>query len=147
MVMISLKVSSTIGCIPKGAAKDDMTEQARQGMMFAATAASAAGLWLATSPRAVRLRIVGAVIASAGLIAAVVTLNHTVGAADEIADEIMFWIFAGAAILSGVFMVTSRDPVYAALWFALATLGTCGLFMLEEAPFLAAATIIVQGAR
>jgi NADH-quinone oxidoreductase subunit J len=111
--------------------------------MFAATAASAAGLWLATSPRAVRLRVVGATIASAGLVAAIVTLNHATGSRDEIAGEVLFWIFAGAAILSGVFMVTSRDPVYAALWFALATLGTCGLFMLVGAPFLAAATIIV----
>ena len=40
-------------------------------------------------------------------------------------------------------MITSRDPVYAALWFALATLGVCGLFLLQSAPFLAAATIIV----
>ena len=40
-------------------------------------------------------------------------------------------------------MITSRNPVYAALWFALATLSTCGLFLLQSAPFLAAATIIV----
>jgi NADH-quinone oxidoreductase subunit J len=113
-------------------------------MMFAAIAVSAAGLWLATSPRAARmLRVLGAIIASAGLITAVVTLNQAIGTRAEIADEVLFWIFAGAAILSGVFMVTSRDPVYAALWFALATLGTCGLFMLVGAPFLAAATIIV----
>ena len=121
-----------------------MTESARQGMMFGAVAASAVGMWLATSPRAVRLRIVGATLASAGLIAAVVTFDGLGGGSSQpIADQIMFWIFAGAAILSAVFMVTSRDPVYAALWFALATLGTCGLFMLLWAPFLAAATIIV----
>lgn len=121
-----------------------MTESARQGMMFAAAAASAAGMWLATSPRAVRMRIVGATLASAGLIAAVVTFEGLGGgAASPVEDQIMFWIFAASAILSGVFMVTSRDPVYAALWFALATLGVCGLFMLQWAPFLAAATIIV----
>ena len=40
-------------------------------------------------------------------------------------------------------MITARNPVYAALWFALATLATCGLFLLQSAPFLAAATIIV----
>jgi NADH-quinone oxidoreductase subunit J len=117
-----------------------MTESAAQGMIFAAVGASAAGMWLATSPRAASVRILGAVLASAGLIAGVVVLNGPGGALDE---RIMFWVFAGAALVSGVFMVTSREPVYAALWFALATLGVCGLFMLLWAPFLAAATIIV----
>ena len=42
-----------------------------------------------------------------------------------------------------VLMITSRKPVYAALWFALVTFSTCGLFLLQSAPFLAAATIIV----
>jgi len=117
-----------------------MTDSAAQGTMFASVAASAAGMWLATSPRAARLRIVGAAIASSGLIAAVTMLD---GPGGELADRMMFWIFAAVAMVSGVLMVTSRDPVYAALWFALATLGTCGLFMLLWAPFLAAATIIV----
>jgi NADH-quinone oxidoreductase subunit J len=121
-----------------------MTESARQAVMFAAVAASAAGMWLATSPRAVRWRILGATLASAGLLAAVVTFEKGFGgSAQALEDQIMFWTFAAAAIISGAFMVTSRDPVYAALWFALATLGVCGLFMLQAAPFLAAATIIV----
>lgn len=121
-----------------------MTESVRQAVMFAAIAASAAGLWLATSPRAARvLRVLGALFASAGLLAAVVALYQAVGTRQELADEVMFWFFAGLAIVSGVFMVTIREPVYAALWFALATLGACGLFMLVGAPFLAAATIIV----
>ena len=106
-----------------------MTESAAQGMMFAAVGASAAGMWLATSPRAASLRILGALLASAGLIAGVVVLNGPGGDLDE---RIMFWVFAGAALVSGVFMVTTREPVYAALWFALATLGVCGLFMLPQ---------------
>lgn len=61
----------------------------------------------------------------------------------ELADEVMFWVFGISALLSGVLMITARNPVYAALWFALATLATCGLFLLQSAPFLAAATIIV----
>jgi NADH-quinone oxidoreductase subunit J len=121
-----------------------MTEATRQAMMFAAIAVSAAGLWLATSPRAGRnLRVLGVLIASGGLITSAVALYQAVGTRQELADEAMFWFFAGGAIVSSVFMITSRDPVYAALWFALATLGACGLFMLAGAPFLAAATIIV----
>jgi NADH-quinone oxidoreductase subunit J len=121
-----------------------MTESVRQAVMFAAIAASAVGLWLATSPRAGRvLRALGALVASAGLLGGVVALYQAVGAPQELADEALFWFFAGLAIVSSVFMVTTREPVYAALWFALATLGACGLFMLLGAPFLAAATIIV----
>ena len=61
----------------------------------------------------------------------------------ELAEEVMFWLFGVGALLCGVLMITARNPVYAALWFALATLSTCGLFLLQSAPFLAAATIIV----
>lgn len=118
-----------------------MTDSARQAMMFASLAASAAGMWLATSPRAMRLRIVGAAVAAAALVALIAAVEGAPAADAE--GQVMFWIFAASAILSAVFMVTSRDPVYAALWFALATLGACGLFMLQWAPFLAAATIIV----
>ena len=40
-------------------------------------------------------------------------------------------------------MITSRDPIYSALWFAAVVLATTGLFLLAEAQFLAAGTVIV----
>ena len=40
-------------------------------------------------------------------------------------------------------MVTSRNPVYSALWFAAVVLSTSGLFLLAGAQFLAAGTVIV----
>ncbi len=61
----------------------------------------------------------------------------------DVASEFLFWLFGGGALLSGVLMICDRDPVYSALWFAVATLCTCGLFVLKSAPFLAAATVIV----
>lgn len=61
----------------------------------------------------------------------------------KFADDILFWTFGVGALVSGGLMITSRNPVYAALWFALVTLCTCGLFLLRSAPFLAAATMIV----
>ena len=57
--------------------------------------------------------------------------------------DFLFWIFSSVAIASGALMVTSQNPVYAALWFALATLSVCGMFLLGSAGFLAAATMIV----
>ena len=117
-----------------------MSESAAQNVLYGSLIAGAIGMWLAASQRAAALRLLGSIVASAGLIAAVTTFGNPVG---DITDKILFWMFAVSALLSAVMMVTCRSPVYAALWFALATLGTCGLFMMQAAPFLAAATIIV----
>ncbi|MEI6538008.1 MAG: NADH-quinone oxidoreductase subunit J [Planctomycetota bacterium] len=87
-----------------------------------------------------RPQLPGVLIVAAGL----VTFCLSCGKSEsELADDVMFWVFAIGALMSGVLMITARNPVYAALWFALATLSTCGLFLLQHAPFLAAATIIV----
>lgn len=57
--------------------------------------------------------------------------------------DILFYPFAAIAVVSGLCMITQHNPVYAALWFAMVVLSSCGLFLLQAAPFLAAATIIV----
>ncbi|HWL11033.1 MAG TPA: NADH-quinone oxidoreductase subunit J [Planctomicrobium sp.] len=62
---------------------------------------------------------------------------------NPLVNEILFWLFSGSTLLFGALMVTHHKPVYAALWFALATLSACGLLLMQSAPFLAAATIIV----
>ena len=74
------------------------------------------------------------------LVSAGVLWIHPTGAAVQ---DTLFYLFAAAALISGVFMITNSNPVYAALWFALATLSVCGLFLLQSAPFLAAATVVV----
>jgi NADH-quinone oxidoreductase subunit J len=58
-------------------------------------------------------------------------------------ETVLFWVFAGITIVGAVMMITNRNPVYSALWFAVTTLCVCGLFLLQFAPFLAAATVIV----
>ena len=87
-----------------------------------------------------RSRIPGLVLTAAGLVSFCLACGNP---DSELADEVMFWVFGIGALLCGVLMITARNPVYAALWFALTTLATCGLFLLQSAPFLAAATIIV----
>ncbi len=99
-------------------------------------------LWLMPSgkPGKSRPGLPGILLAAAGV------LSFCLGAGlgvDTLQSEVMFWTFALTALLCAALMITSKNPVYGALWFALATLGTCGLFMLQSAPFLAAATIIV----
>src|SRR4029077_9945228 len=56
---------------------------------------------------------------------------------------ILFYSFSGIAVSAGAMMISQQNPVHAALSFALVVLSTCGLFLLQGAPFLMAATIIV----
>jgi len=103
-------------------------------------ATSAAGVCWLMPQRQSRPRSVGLLLVLAGFVALGGMLQSPAG---PLAENVLFWVFAGGAVLCGVLMITGRKPVYSALWFALATLSTCGLFLLQSAPFLAAATIIV----
>jgi NADH:ubiquinone oxidoreductase subunit 6 (subunit J) len=58
-------------------------------------------------------------------------------------ETVLFYLFAAIAIGAGGLLVTQRNPARAALSFAIVVLATCGLFLLQAAPFLMAATIIV----
>ncbi|MFM7056726.1 MAG: NADH-quinone oxidoreductase subunit J [Planctomycetota bacterium] len=83
---------------------------------------------------------VGLGLTGFGLVAFLAGFGRTDAA---LVPELLFWIFASGALAGGVLMITARNPVYGALWFAVATLCTCGLFLTQSAPFLAAATVIV----
>ena len=54
-----------------------------------------------------------------------------------------FYFLAFVSLASAVMMITARNPVYSALWFAMVLLGNSGLLLLQKADFLSAATIIV----
>ena len=56
---------------------------------------------------------------------------------------LFFYVFSIGAIAGGLLTVTSRNPIYSALWFASVVLSTAGLFLLAGAQFLAAGTVIV----
>jgi NADH:ubiquinone oxidoreductase subunit 6 (subunit J) len=58
-------------------------------------------------------------------------------------EALLFYVFSAVAVLSGGLLVTQQNPVHAALSFALVVLSTCGLFLLQSAPFLMAATVVV----
>ena len=62
---------------------------------------------------------------------------------DATLEGVLFYIFAGTAIVAATVTVTHHNPVYSALAFALVTLSVCGLFLLRGAQFLAAATVLI----
>lgn len=65
------------------------------------------------------------------------------GAPAPIISRIFFNVFGFFAVVASALMVTARDPVHSALWFAVVVLSTSGLFLLAGASFLAAGTVIV----
>jgi NADH-quinone oxidoreductase subunit J len=100
----------------------------------------AAGVWWLMPPAPSRPKVVGLLLALVGTGLLAVRLH---AAAGPLLETVLFFTFAAAAIVCAILMITNRNPVYSALWFALATLSVCGLFLLQFAPFLAAATVII----
>jgi len=106
----------------------------------ASLALMGSGVWWLMPRTVQRPKVVGLMIA---LVGAYLMASRVRAAEGPLGETILFSVFATAAIACAILMITNRNPVYAALWFALVTLSTCGLFWLQFAPFLAAATVIV----
>jgi NADH-quinone oxidoreductase subunit J len=100
----------------------------------------ALAVWWMMPGSSIRPRIVGALIGIAGL---VVLAGSFTPHDDAPVQQLMTGLFGVSALAAAVLMITNHNPVYAALWFAVVTLSVCGLFLMQSAPFLAAATIIV----
>ncbi len=54
-----------------------------------------------------------------------------------------FWLFAIAAVVAGLMVVVSRNPVHSVLWLVLAFFSGAGLFVLLGAEFVAMLMVIV----
>ena len=91
----------------------------------------------AARPR--RLHAAGALTASVGLLLFLFFWKPPAA----LVPGFFFYVFGAGTIIGGVLTITSRNPVYSALWFALVVIATSGLFLLAGASFLAAGTIIV----
>src|SRR4051812_30331800 len=55
----------------------------------------------------------------------------------------LFWVFAALALICGVMILVSRNPVNSAMFLVLTIASLAGLFVLLEAFFLAAIQILV----
>ena len=85
---------------------------------ISALALMSCGVWW-LMPRTARLpKIIGLLLAIGGADWLVYQLN----ASGPSVQRLLFAAFATAAILAAILMITNRNPVYSALWFALATL-------------------------
>ena len=58
-------------------------------------------------------------------------------------DAVLFYAFAGAAVLGALLVVSQRNPVYSVLALIASFFGLSGLYVLLEAPFVAVVQIII----
>ncbi len=61
----------------------------------------------------------------------------------EAIETVLTILFSAIALLAGIGFVLFRQPVYAALAFAATVLAATGLYMLQDAAYLAAATMVI----
>ncbi|MCH2136725.1 MAG: NADH-quinone oxidoreductase subunit J [Phycisphaerales bacterium] len=110
-----------------------------------AIAAAALGLLLVLMGRGAPQRWVGGAI-SLGALAWLLVLAGEMPddtSAGALGREAAFIVFAALSLASAVRMIAQPRPVYAALFFVLVILSTCGLLLLLEAWFIAFAVVIV----
>lgn len=107
---------------------------------FALPLVGVLGAYLLLNTRRRDSQFAGCVVAAIALLLGWATMSRTTG--DRV-EGFCFAAFSGLAIASAIAMIVQSNPVYAALNFALVILSACGLFLMQAASFLAAATIIV----
>ena len=112
---------------------------------FIATGLAALGLLLILLPGRGPQRGAGVLLALAGaawlfMQAGALTEAQGIGARVK---EAAFVVFSVISLAGGVQMISQKRPVYAALFFVLVILSTCGLLLLLEAWFMAFSVVIV----
>jgi NADH-quinone oxidoreductase subunit J len=132
------------GILPRTSATVDTRTQSDLMLAIVVVVLGAAGTYLllphrhgVAKPRTVH--VAGAVLAGLGLLL-FATFWRPPG---PFLTSLFFYAFGLASVAGGLLMITTRNPIYSALWFASVVLSTSGLFLLSGAQFLAAGTVIV----
>lgn len=114
------------------------------GLIAAIVALGWVGIWLLLPHRhggirQTRLISIGGILAGFALLLLLPYLTPP----GPLLANLFFYAFSVLALVGGVLMITSRNPVYSALWFATVVLSSSGLFLMAGAQFLAAGTVMV----
>jgi NADH-quinone oxidoreductase subunit J len=86
------------------------------------------------------LKYIGAAIATIGVVMLAAEFGSSLATTT---NQATFYILAAISVGSGIAMISARNPVISALWFALVLLSNSGLYLLVGAEFLSAATVII----
>lgn len=111
----------------------------RSWLIIAACLAGGVGVWLILPRRQAWGRWLGFAAALSGLALFGAQVPRVAG----LTEQGLLYGCGAVAVGSSVAAITSRNPVYSAIWFGASLLGTAGLFLVSGAQFLAVATIVV----
>lgn len=111
-------------------------------LLFAACVVGALGVVLALPRRGLSPQIVGTLVAALGLGLLFIWLSRFLKPGDGLPNP-NFYLFALIALGSALRVISHPRPVYAALYFILTILASCGLYVLLSAEFMAFALVIV----
>ncbi len=109
-------------------------------LLFVGLAVAGVGVAMAVPRKRVNPQVIGAVIAGVGL--GVVLLGLALANLDAI-PNLHFYVFGLIALGASLRVVTHPRPVYAALYFILSVLASCGLYVVLSAEFMAFALVII----
>ena len=109
-------------------------------LLFLGLAIGGVGLCAALPRRRVNPQVLGAVLGGVGL--GVVLLGLGLKNPDQLPNY-NFYIFGFIAIGAALRVITHPRPVYAALYFILTILASCGLYLILSAEFMAFALVII----
>lgn len=110
-------------------------------ILYAVLAIGAIGLY-GLMPRAVRPSPVGAGFLAMASCAGLIVLGAR-GLGWGGSREFYFYVFGSLSLIGAVRVVTHTRPVYSALYFVLVVLSVAGVLVITDAPFLAAALVII----
>ncbi len=124
-----------------------------QLVLYIATVAGAASLFLLMPKPGKDLRLLGGLLGAAtlGLLWLALAPLYLLGDGGRLDTGLhdgqtpFYYIFSALAIAAGVRVVTHTRPVYAALWFVMVVLASAGLLLTLSAEFMAFAMLIIYG--
>jgi NADH:ubiquinone oxidoreductase subunit 6 (subunit J) len=112
-------------------------------LLYVGCALGALGVVMALPRRGLSPRVLGAIVAGVGLGAIFLGLGLRAGKVAGGLPNINFYIFSVIALGASLRVISHPRPVYAALYFILTILSSCGLYVLLSAEFMAFALVIV----
>jgi NADH-quinone oxidoreductase subunit J len=113
-----------------------------QALIVAAAALGGLGIYLMMPRGAATSRNTGMAVSAATLVLLWVIWLLSFRNV-EVGRGLLFCLLASMTVTGGAMTITRTSPVSCALWFTTVVIGTAGLFLLQNAQFLAAAIVIV----
>lgn len=109
-------------------------------LLYGAIALGAVGVAVSLPRPKISPFVIGSIIAAAGL--GLLFLGLGISHPDQL-PNFHFYLFALIALGAALRVISHPRPIYAALYFVLTILASCGLYLLLSAEFLAFALVIV----